>query len=280
MKTYSTFLPVFTGFYCNYNYEINLANEIDFIHGERKSNNLPTLTDIELDVDTTKFESDVAKALCDYVETEFNYESDTKISIKFEKVNSPNGYNFTNDIIDCEIGCDLEKLLQICNDNKDSFEAYIKDNYTDYDGFWSNHSNLVSDWLDIDYINEKSEHRVGVILEFICKELYQIEEPCLSELDIYDSEYITNSNYWLELNPFNENVIVCSDLKNFEKACYWFRNWSGLSDSNFDSNIETLSIKFIENLSYIENKILIQLETSGLIDFKYRLESLDEYDFA
>ena len=280
MKTYSTFLPVFTGFYCNGNFEINLDNDLDYIHDERKSKGYSVITDIDLEVDTAKFESDVAKELCDYVEKEFNFNADTEISIKFEKVNSPNGYNFTNDIIDCEIECDVIKLIQICNDNKDSFEAYIKDNYTDYSGFWSKHSNLVSDWLDVDYINEKSEHRIGAILNFICTELYDINEPCLSDLDIYDSEYITNIEYWLELNPYNENVIVCNDLENFEKACYWFRNWSGLSDLNFESNIETLSIKFIENLSFIEDKILIQLETSGLIDFEYRLESIYDYDFA
>ena len=83
MKTYSTFLPVFTGFYCNGNFVINLENEIDHIHDERKSRGYSAITDIDLEVDTAKFESDVAKELCEYVESEFNQESDTKISIKF-----------------------------------------------------------------------------------------------------------------------------------------------------------------------------------------------------
>lgn len=274
MKTYSTFLPVFTGFYCNGNFEIDLDSEIDYIHNERTSNRLPNLTDIPLETNEDKLHLDVSKAMCNYVENKFNQESDTEITIKFGELRSPREYNFGNDSINCEITCDIEKLLQICSDNTEKFETYIKERYTDCDGFWSSHSNIVSDWLNIDYINEKSEHRVGAILEFICTKLYQIEEPCLSDLDIHGSNYILNVDYWINFNPFNDEVIVCTDLENFNKACYWFRNYSGLEKKNYVPNIETLSIKFIDG----GNEILKQIEISNLIDFQYTLESIYSYE--
>jgi hypothetical protein len=279
MKTYKTFLPVFSGFYSNPNFEPNFEQHIDYIHEQRAENKLPVITDIDLDFDYTKFNQDVSKELCDYIETEFNNDCDVKISIKFEKLVSPRFYNYTNDVINCEIKCDLDVLLQICSNHLEQFTQYVSDNFTSCSGFSSFHSNDVNDWLDVDYINENTEYRIGAILDFICKEIYEIGEPNLYDLDICDSNYFTNTDYWLEFNPYVERVVKVETDCDLEKAEFWFRNWSGLNSTEYEVNSLDKYIKF-KNVTNIfkSQSVVTQLEISPLIDFNYTFEFLTNFE--
>jgi hypothetical protein len=276
MTTYKTFLPVFSGFYDNFNFEPNFEQQIDYIHEQRAENKLPVITDIDLDFDYTKFNQDVSKELCDYIETEFNNDSDVKISIKV----SPRFYNYGNDSINSEIECDLDVLLQICNNHLEQFTQYVSDNFTSYDGFSSFHSNDVNDWLDVEYINDNTEYRIGAILDFICKEIYEISEPNLYDLDICDSNYFTNIDYWLEFNPYCKNVVKVETDCDLEKAEFWFRNWSGLNSTEYEVNSLNKYIKFKNNTNIFQSQSVVsQLEISSLIDFNYTFEFLTNFEY-
>jgi hypothetical protein len=268
MKTYSTFLPVFSGFYSNPNFDLDFEREINYIHEYRDENKLTVIKDIDLDVDYKEFNQDVSKSLCDYIQDEFNQESETKISIKFEKLVSPSYYNYENDAIDCEIECDVNVLLSICNKNLEAFTQYISDNYTSCSGFISSYSNDVNDWLNVEYIEQNSKHCIGAILNFICKDVYEISEPNLYDLDICDSNYFTNVEYWQELNLICQTWLKFDSEENFDKCISYLTNWSGLHDTWLEFRTD-LIIKFYQNdFEHIENDLLY----SPLIDFSYKFE--------
>lgn len=275
MKTYSTFLPIFNGFYGNSHFDndYELEREIDYIHESRRENVMNELENgsIDLDFDYVKYQKDVAKELCDYIQTEFINNS-LNIKIEFERVVSPREYNFVNDTVDCQISCDVEKLLEICQENVAKFTKYVSENFTSCSGFHSFHSNDVNDWLDLDYINDNTEYRVGTLLDFIGREIFDMYEPDLSDLNIEVSQYFTNTDYYLNLITYNPETVICEDLTNFKKACYWFRNFSGLSELHFITNDETLEINFVDCKdklygTYILNNLLY----SPLIDFEYEI---------
>lgn len=275
MKTYQTFLPIFTGFYCNNNfdYSFELNDEITYIHQQRDANKLNVITDIELNVDDEKFNNDVSKELCEYIESEFNTCCTmTKIKVKFESLHSPKYYNFSNDSINCEIECDVNKLLEICQEHLNQFDKYIKSNFTSYDGFISWHSDNINDWLDIEYINENTDYRIGALLDFICKEICDIQEPSLYDLEIYVSQYITNLDEYLTKQIWNDDEVVCfSDIENFEKGCFWFHNWSELRKENYQFDSNTLTIQFAD----LTKNTMNQLSHSPLIDFEYTICELE-----
>lgn len=269
METYNTFLPVFSGFYGNYRYSFDESRIIDFIHERRADNKLnPLKNGFDLDIDDTKFYSDISKKLCSNFEKQFNKEcEESKIKITFQKVNSPREYNFRNDVIDCNIECDIDALLKICNENLESFTDYIERIYTSRSGFISFHSADVFDWLDVDYINENSEHRIGAILDFLCTSIYDICEPDLFELNIDEYNYVTNLDELLTNPVWNDEILCFKDSENFEKACFWFRNFSDLTKENYECDNINLTILFSDTTDGTIN----QLQNSPLIDFEFSL---------
>jgi hypothetical protein len=273
METYNTFLPVFSGFYGNCKYEFDEHQIIDFIHERRDENKLnPLKNGFDLDIDYTKFYSDISKKLCSDFERQFNMEcEESKIKITFKKLGSPREYNFRNDVIDCDIECDIDTLLKICNENLNTFADYIERIYTSRSGFISLHSADIDDWLDIDYINENTEHRVGAILDFLCTSIYDICEPYLYDLNIDEYEYITNLDELLTKFIYKDEMLYFNDIENFEKGCFWFRNFSDLRKENYHFDNINMSVQFVDTT----NGTINQLENSPLIDFEYTLCELE-----
>lgn len=150
-----TFLPIFTGFYGSHWDEPCFDGEEDYFE-------LPSDKDFWEFVDWDKYHEHIAREMCDEVQ---NLLSDFVSEITFEGIVSPKYYNFGNDSINCEIEADRFKIQEYLYENKNKFDAYIKDNYTSRDGFMSSYSNDSNEWMTEWHT---SEHMFGAVLQFIC----------------------------------------------------------------------------------------------------------------
>ena len=188
MKT-KTYLPVFTGFYCNNLYEPNFENEIDYINEIRENKKLKLIDYDNLDFNYNDYENEISKQLCNILENEL---SNFVNKIDFKNVDSPKYYNYSNDMIICNISPKKRNILKYLKDNKENFIEYLKNTYTSYDGFISNYSNDINEYCNKNFLDHK--HKLGSVLNFIC-----INEG-ITELDLYYdsldihciSEYINN----------------------------------------------------------------------------------------
>jgi hypothetical protein len=88
----------------------------------------------------TKFCESVARqaaeSLADALELDQGEQKIIKAS-RFKKLWSPRFYNFDTDRIECELDIDWDALVEYVKDESYAFAAYLKDNFTSYDGFIS-----------------------------------------------------------------------------------------------------------------------------------------------
>ena len=175
MKTIETFLPVFPGFY-NTLFESDDSSVIESYNQENGTN----FDYDNFDWDYSDYYNQTAKNCCKAIEKLLK-EKNIVQSIEFQKVVSPQYYNFSNDSINIEINFDLGELVCFIANNKSDFDAYIMRNYSSCDGFTSFHSNDGDKWLK-SLINgdlDKPEHKFGAMLDFVCEML----------IDEKDSQY-------------------------------------------------------------------------------------------
>jgi hypothetical protein len=111
-----------------------------------------------------------------------------KCKIKYEHLVSPKQYNFKNDSINIEVSVHLKNLMEV---SEDFARAYFKNNYSSHNGFISYHSNKLEDWKNVDYVLEKSEHRVGAWLDCFCRYSFK----ALTDVDYFSW---IESEYWVE----------------------------------------------------------------------------------
>lgn len=149
-----TYLPLFSGFYDSH------WDEPCF-DGEEEIFDLPEGSYFEEFVNWNDYHTHIAKEMCNEVQYLL---SDFVSNIEFECIRSPKYYNFENDSINCEITFNKPKVKQYLKDNFSLFKDYIKLMYTSRDGFISSYSNDATEWM-----KNWDEHKVGSILEFICK---------------------------------------------------------------------------------------------------------------
>lgn len=68
-------------------------------------------------------------------------------NLKFVSLSSPKYYNFSTDRLNIDMDVNVELLSKFCFEtNKDSFDKYLKDTFTSYDGFISFVSNNIKDF--------------------------------------------------------------------------------------------------------------------------------------
>jgi len=175
MKT-STYLPLFSGFYGS------IWSEQDFC-GEEDYYKIPEGMYFDDFVDWQSYYNAIAEKYCEYVEESLG---DFVNEIKYEKVGSPRYYNCSNDWIECEIDFNRELIELYILDNFNEFEKYIQENYTSRDGFHSFYENDARQWTEG---WESDQHKVGSVLNFICKN-EGIEEPYYFD-DLHISMYYT-----------------------------------------------------------------------------------------
>ena len=191
-----TFLPVFNGFY-NTLFENLIDNAVDdAIEYHNEQNNTNLVYD-DFDFDFTTIQNKICKDAVSKIEEKLN-EIGINCKIKFETLVSPKYYNFSNDSINIEINFKkFSRVIEILEQNFDSFSQYIKDNYTSRDGFISSYSSYASDWIeDLRENAENEAHKVGAVLDFILQEIedYKDEDLYFDLLDnAYFIDYTINS---------------------------------------------------------------------------------------
>jgi hypothetical protein len=164
----STYCPIFEGFYESI-FDLdteNFCEENDCQYDD-------------LEIDYKKYQTDVAKAICQEVGKQM---SDFIGTIKFESLESPKQYNFESDSIYVLIGAIKENISNYIYEHKNQFCKYLRDNYTSCDGFISSHSNSFDEWecLTKNFRSFKVHtHYLGSVLQFIA------ENEEITEEDLY-----------------------------------------------------------------------------------------------
>jgi hypothetical protein len=182
-ETFQTWCPLFPGFYWS-------VFEYDKEERDIESYNEEYKTDYDyddFDWDYADYHKRVSIAFVNKLESELKYYL-PDIEIGFEELRSPREYNFANDSINVIVRLDLKDLLKLISDRKEAATKHFKDTYTSYDVFISFHSNDVNDWLDKAYIMEKPEHRIGALLECLCR----------IEFSQDDFMYWTDGESWID----------------------------------------------------------------------------------
>jgi len=106
---------------------------------------------------------------CDWTLVSANYAAayaaamadEFKIAMTFESLKSPSEYNFTTDVIYCEISLDEVRRLRAETSEK-AFRDKIRERFTSYDGFISFYSNDLDEW---DEIETWDHNEVGTLIE-------------------------------------------------------------------------------------------------------------------
>jgi hypothetical protein len=188
IKSFETFAPLFPGFYGTVFEYDGEGEDIDFYNEENG-------TDLDYDDfnwNYRDYHERVCKAFVNRLETELK--QFLPITIEFQELRSPREYNFANDSINVKVDLNLPELIKLIGDRKEAATQYFKDKYTSCSGFISFHSNDVNDWLDIKYILENPEHRVGALLDCLCA----------IEIENDDIIYWCDSEYYIDFSPSNE----------------------------------------------------------------------------
>ena len=193
VKSIPTWLPIYSGNYGTiWEDAPNEEREIDWINEQRAEKNLNPIEFDDIEFNYADFYNDLAELITDEIENELK---EFVYSVKFNKLESPREYNFTNDSIHCEIKPKIKAIREYIESNFDKWSKYLKDNYTSYDGFYSHHSNSSeSDEWQIDKAC-KDRHKLGAILNFI-----GLNEG-IDEWDIYDNVI---GNVSMEIKNYNK----------------------------------------------------------------------------
>lgn len=139
------------------------------------------------------FEEEIQALACKFLDGKLKQDG-IEIAIKTGEIYSPKYYNFSTDNIDLEVTFNKTKLLRYARDHKDYFNAYLKDNYSSYDGFSSHTANDFSEWLNDFKVNQVQS--IGAILTYIFRDLipenqesfYYLCEENLSYLGFTDTK--------------------------------------------------------------------------------------------
>lgn len=259
MKTYA---PIFCGFY-----ETELSFEPDYeVREIFEENGLPVSLmkrfyfsnpEMIIKENYSKYELDVAKSVCAFLEDKISDMMEMEVKIKFERIVSPQYYNFKNDSIDIEIVTDekkfMKKIHKMLNLHKTAFAEYIKENYTSRDGFISYYDNDSESWLKQE---EYSAHEIGSILEFL---LMVFNDDIYEEMVTYVTENVYVGSYVEMANDFQlimNEVKFKNIISEYEKITEQMKTYiSIMKPSNKKITM------FEENLRNIEDQMVDEIKT-------------------
>ena len=190
MKYIESYLPIFTGFYGSFldpyeNYQI--VSEIEYINELRQEKNKKPIDYDNLKIDYDNLYNDLSSELC-YIVNDLL--EDFIHVIKYESLESPKYYNYSNDKIKILIKPNKNKILEYISKNFENWDKYLKNNFTSYDGFFSFYSNNPNskDW---NVKNIFKDIQLQSVLNFIAENENILENELL-ENEIYINNYITN----------------------------------------------------------------------------------------
>lgn len=185
LKTFATYLPIFTGFYNTIFDESDSFVEYETDNESEFRERYPEVPEeIPWDfiqrnfwecIDCHGGNLAVAKAcantlpglLPDYVK-----------SVEFEELRSPREYNFDTDAVNLKITVDVSAIRKFLKENRDAFAAWLKRRYTSRGGFMSSYPNDLKSWCDdTKNFSDMDGHYCGAVLAFIASE--EMEDPVL-----------------------------------------------------------------------------------------------------
>lgn len=216
MKTIETYLPIFSGFY-NTIWQPDEEQEISWINEQREEKGFEPITYDDCNWDNTDYEQRIAEGCAKYIHAILQKEGLIKKGI-YQSLYSPREYNFRNDSINVEIvltKANEKKILSILKENSEAFAKYLKDTYTSYSGFISFHSNTIEEFMTEDGNPLEHKHKLGSILEFILKEVFEVDEYRMYEDVTGNTSGIQASNY--------EALIKGIEPK-LERVAEWFKS--------------------------------------------------------
>ena len=166
-----TFLPVFNGFY-NTLFEDIIDKAVDYQIEYYNEQNNTSLNYDDFNFNYNLIKNEISKDAVSKIEEKLN-EIGINCKIIYENLISPREYNFSNDSINIEINLKkFSRVIEILEQNYDSFSQYIKEHYTSRDGFISIYSSYASDWIeDLKENPENETHKVGAVIDFILQEI-------------------------------------------------------------------------------------------------------------
>jgi len=267
-NTFETYLPIFSGFYGGY-FEIDENQIINDIQFDRVENGKNELKEISLDIDYSKYYQEISIKFCKEIQYVIRKNIDENCNIVFEKITSPRYYNYTNDSIYVSIEIDLEKILSLIGENFEQFSQYIKENYTCCSGFISGFTNDAKEWIEEDFIRNHSSHCIGTFLDFLLKDVYEVEECNIAGYvleDVYENQFCKNYTELCELDVYSEYSLEFDNANDFDACLTFLNTWYNEIYYQFDR--EFLKVSFLEE---IEKSLLNDLENSNLINFNFKL---------
>lgn len=182
----NTWLPIFSGFYGTI-WESDSVEEMELenINEDRREKHLPPVEYDDVEFDYTGYYESVSKSVAGDIFLKLIDLGLIRAGL-FQKLTSPREYNFVNDSIHVRFVIDDKNVRTIANYLKahdKEFAKYLLDHYTSYDGFMSNYSNDVDEWLEDIQSTVTHEHKLGAVLDFILLN----EEGPEYEMSLYEN---------------------------------------------------------------------------------------------
>lgn len=139
--------------------------------------------------DFDKYKTKIQELAADFLTYEID---DNEIKIEAGELYSPKYYNFDTDNIELTVEFDKVKILNNVFKDVNTFDTFLRENYSSYDGFCSFTANNFEEWY-IDYKDEK-ETAIGALLTYLFKDTDYKES---FNLYVYEnigfySDYYTN----------------------------------------------------------------------------------------
>ena len=266
-----TFAPIFNGFYeTAYSFDVDSYDATDWLFNdneftENQKNFCEELIKRHYErvvkENYTEYETDVAKAVCEFLTEKVTEMLGTKVEFEFQNIYSPKYYNFRNDSINVKLHCDtdvfMKNLLEYIKNHLTDFKKYIESNYTSYDGFMSFYSNDVNDWLKSEY----NDHEIGSLLEFALREYYEnIETEMMYFVleNVYACSYIELQEDFQELIDDNKLDDI---FKEFDRLTEQKNNYIELMvEQNKNPNWKVIEKQEKKNLDDMCNDVIKLLE--------------------
>ena len=120
------------------------------------------------------FEEEVAEKAVDLLWDCIDVDDKIILNMKYTGLSSPKYYNYSTDRIEADVTVDYENLKDYClTKNRESFDSYLHENFTSYDGFWSFVANNVNQFES--ELESESERYDQVMVEYYLLQQFDVD---------------------------------------------------------------------------------------------------------
>lgn len=153
--------------------------------------------------DNNAYMKAIVNVIDDYLTNDFDLSDYFEAQFTCVGFDSPRYYNFRDDHFHINMEIDdinYQKLYEIAIDHKEDFSAFLKDNYSSYDGFMSYTADNWDEWIS--GMNKDRVQEIAAIICFIVS-ISDIDYAyVLDRSELYYSEFIDES----EIEDFKDHV--------------------------------------------------------------------------